>query len=105
MREATNDYNGSRRILVTPEFADAVAADFEQRRRPRPHCRRAENTTPNGSKARRICPGDSGHGRPPLHLEIVDCPPADEAADASFATDQPSKARANGTGWWRISPR
>jgi hypothetical protein len=33
MREATNDYNGSRRILVTPEFADAVAADFEQRRR------------------------------------------------------------------------
>src|SRR5580704_15266489 len=63
-------------------------------RRPRPHCRRAENTTPNGSKARRICPGDSGHGRPPLHLEIVDCPPADEAADASFATDQPSKARA-----------
>ena len=33
MREATNDYNGSRRILVTPEFADAVTADFEQRRR------------------------------------------------------------------------
>jgi hypothetical protein len=30
----------------------------------------------------------------PLHLGIVDCPPADEAADASFATDQPSKARA-----------
>jgi hypothetical protein len=94
MREATNDYNGSRRILVTPEFADAVAADFEQRRRPRPHCRRAENTTPNGSKARRICPGDSGHGCPPPHLEIVDRPPADEAADTSFATDQPSKARA-----------
>jgi hypothetical protein len=63
-------------------------------RGPRPRCRRAENTTPNGSKARRICPGDSGHGRPPLHPEIVDCPPADEAADASFATDQPSKARA-----------
>ena len=63
-------------------------------RRPRPHCRRAENTTPNGSKARRICTGDSGHGRPPPQLEIVDCPPADEAADASFATDQPSKARA-----------
>ena len=34
MREATNDYNGSRRILVRfPEFADAVAADFEQRPR------------------------------------------------------------------------
>ena len=63
-------------------------------RGPRPRCRRTENTTPNGSKARRICPGDSGHGRPPLHPEIVDCPPADEAADTSFATDQPSKARA-----------
>ena len=61
---------------------------------PRPHCRRAENTTPNASKARRICPGDSGHGCPPPHLEIVDRPPADEAADTSFATDQPSKARA-----------
>jgi hypothetical protein len=34
MREATNDYNGSRRILVRfPVFADAVAADFEQRPR------------------------------------------------------------------------
>jgi hypothetical protein len=34
MREATNDYNGSRRILIRlPEFADAVAADFEQRPR------------------------------------------------------------------------
>jgi hypothetical protein len=34
MREATNDYNGSHRILVRfPVFADAVAADFEQRPR------------------------------------------------------------------------
>ena len=33
MREGTNNYNGSRRILVAPEFADAVAADFEQRPR------------------------------------------------------------------------
>jgi hypothetical protein len=34
MREATNDYNGSRRFLVRfPVFADAVAADFEQRPR------------------------------------------------------------------------
>ena len=95
MREATNDYNGSRRILVrsrnlrrpSPPTSNSV-------RGPRPRCRRAENTTPNGSKARRICPGDSGHGCPPPHLEIVDCPPADESADASFATDQPSKARA-----------
>ena len=34
MREATDDYNGSRRILVRfPVFANAVAADFEQRPR------------------------------------------------------------------------
>ena len=34
MREGTNNYNGSRRILVRfPVFADAVAADFEQRPR------------------------------------------------------------------------
>jgi hypothetical protein len=57
---------------------------------------------PNGSKAHRICPGDSGHGRPPLHLEIVDCPRADEAADASFATDQQQKRTER---QWRISPR
>ena len=32
MREATNDYNGSRRILVRfPVLADAVAADVGQR--------------------------------------------------------------------------
>jgi hypothetical protein len=81
-------WSGSRYLRTpSPPTSNSV-------RGPRPRCRRAENTTRNGSKARRICTGDSGHGRPPLHLEIVDCPPADEAADTSFATDQPSKARA-----------
>jgi hypothetical protein len=33
-------------------------------------------------------------GRLPLRLEIIDRTRATEAADASFATDQPSRARA-----------
>jgi hypothetical protein len=77
-----------------PEFAEAVAADFEQRPR-------AQATLSPGRKydAPRLesasdLPGRQRVRAPPLHLEIVDCPPADEAADASVATDQPSKARA-----------
>jgi hypothetical protein len=73
MREATNNYNGSRRILVRlPEFADAVAG---QKTRPRTARKRAGSAL-----------AGAGHGCTPLHLEIVDCPRADEAADASFAT-------------------
>ena len=95
MREATNDYNGSRRILVRfPEFADAVAADFEQRPRAQATLSPCKNTTPNGSKARRICRATAGTGARRSVSRSSIALPLTEAADASFATDQPSRARA-----------
>ena len=95
MREATNDYNGSRRILVRfPKFADAVAADFEQRPRAQATLSPGRNTTPNGSKVRRICRATAGTGARRSVSRSSIALPLTEAADASFATDQPSKARA-----------
>jgi hypothetical protein len=94
MREATNNYNGSQRILVRfPVLADR-AADFQQRPRAQATLSPGRKYDPERLESAPDLPRRQRARAPPLHLEIVDCPPADEAADASFAPDQPSKARA-----------
>jgi hypothetical protein len=96
MREGTNNYNGSRRILVRfPVFADAVAADFEQRPR-------AQATLSPGRKYDAERQRARGARRSISKSSIV-LPLTKRPMRALRPTSQPKRAP-NGIGW-RISPR
>jgi hypothetical protein len=77
-----------------PGGADAAAADFEQRPRAEATSSPRRNRTPTGSNARRICRATAGTGVRRSVSKSSIALPLTEAADASFATDQPSRARA-----------
>ena len=77
-----------------PGGADAAAADFEQRPRGQATSSPRRNRTPTGSNARRIRRATAGTGaRRSVSKSSIALSPT-EAADASLATDQPSRARA-----------
>ena len=74
--------------------AHAVAADFQRHPGAGERLRRAETATPTGSKARRIGPATIGTGARRSASKSSIALALTEAADASFATDQPSRVRA-----------
>jgi len=106
MREATNDYNGSWRILVSfPEFADAVAADFEQRPRAqamlspgRKYDAERLESAPDLPRRQRA------RARRSISKSSIVLPLTKRPMRALRPTSQAKRAP-NGTGWWRISPR
>jgi len=77
-----------------PGGANAVAVDFEQRPRSQATSSPRRNRTPAGSNARRIWRATAGTGARRSVSKSSIALPLTEAADASFATDQPSRARA-----------
>jgi hypothetical protein len=74
--------------------ADAVAADFERWPPAQATSSPRRNRMPTGSNARRIRRATAGTGARRSVSKSSIALPLTEAVDASFATDQPSRARA-----------